>query len=274
MDKILHDLSPENLIIAIEENLASWISVFSKLEGSRINDIPGVKRSISDIRMALFNSIMDARLTVENVDATVQHVVVDSKKRNVPLLWWVGPSTRPPELATYLERYGFSIDEDSPGMAVGLDELNESLPMLAGLNITPALSEASQLEWCMAMAAGFEIPLSMTDFVVDSWRKLLSLCDPKITIAFLARLNGKPVATSLLQLGGGVAGIYAVATIPEARRKGIGAQVTLFPLLEARVRGYKAGVLEASDMGVSVYRSLGFREYCQISSYRWSPVNA
>jgi len=273
MDEILHDLSSESLIIANEENLATWLSVFSRLEGALINDIPGVKRTISDIPLALFNSIMDARLTPENVDAAIQYIVADGNKRNVPLLWWIGPSTRPPDLATYLERYGFSIDEDCPGMAAGLDALNESLPVPAGLTITPALSEASRLEWCLAMAAGFEIPRSKTDFAVDSWQKLIRLCDPEITLPYLGKLNEKPVATSLLQLGGGVAGIYGVATIPEARRMGIGAQVTLYPLQVARARGYKAGVLEASEMGVSVYHSLGFREYCQISSYRWSPTN-
>ncbi len=274
MKHILQDLSPVNLIIANEENLASWIHVFGRLDGYLVNDVPGVKRSIGDIPMSLFNSIMDTRLTLDNVETTIKYVITDAKKRNVPLLWWIGPSTRPVDLATHLEKFDFTIDEDSPGMAVLLDELNDSLRIPEGLSITPIMDEASQLDWCWAMAAGFEIPASLTDFAVSSWQNLLNHCDPEITMAYLARLNGKPVATSLLQLGGGVAGIYAVATIPEARRKGIGAQVTLFPLIDARAKGYKAGILEASEMGVNVYRSLGFRENCRISSWRWGPANA
>jgi hypothetical protein len=47
--------------------------------------------------------------------------------------------------------------------------------------------------------------------------------------------------------------------------------LTLYPLLYARTRGYKAGILQSSEMGLHVYRSIGFQEYCRITSYRWKP---
>jgi predicted acetyltransferase len=64
-----------------------------------------------------------------------------------------------------------------------------------------------------------------------------------------------------------VAGIYCVATTPEARGKGIGAEMTLVPLLEARAMGYKIGILQSSKMGEGVYRRLGFGEYGRLASY-------
>ena len=269
MDAILQDFSPARLTVANEENLASWIPVFNKLDGSQENNLPGVQRSISNIPMPLLNSIMEARLAPEQVQPTIDYVIADAKSRHVPVLWWVGPSTRPADLAERLVAYGFSIDEDGPGMAVNLDKLNESLPVAEGCSIQPALDDAAWWAWSRTLAKGFEVPAARVEFAVNSWHDLLRQVDSEKTIGYTAWLNGTPVATSLLQLGGGVAGIYGVATVPEARRNGIGAQVTLYPLLQAHARGYKVGVLQASEMGFSVYRSLGFQVCCRITSYIW-----
>ena len=271
MDATLQEFSPTRLAVANEENLASWIPVLSELEGSQHSELPGVKRSISNIPLPLMNSIMDAQLTPGQVEPTIDYVIADAKSRHVPVLWWVGPSTHPVDLAERLVKYGFSIDEDGPGMAVNLDKLNESLPVAEGCTIHPALDDAAWWAWSRTLAKGFEVPAARVEFAVNSWHDLLRQVDPETTLGNTAWLNGTPVATSLLQLGGGVAGIYGVATVPEARRKGIGAQVTLYPLLQARAKGYKVGVLQASEMGLGVYRSLGFQECCRITSYIWRP---
>lgn len=111
----------------------------------------------------------------------------------------------------------------------------------------------------------------MPGFVADAFHDLMSYDDPETTLAYIGRLNGQPVATSLISLAAGVAGIYNVTTLPAARRQGIGAIMTLAPLQEARKRDYRLGILHSSDMGLELYRSLGFREYCQIGQYVWSP---
>ena len=84
---------------------------------------------------------------------------------------------------------------------------------------------------------------------------------------YLGYLNGEPVSTSCVFFGGGAAGIYNVATLPEARGKGLGAAITLQPLLDARQAGYRVGTLQSSDMGFNVYKKLGFRHLCQIENF-------
>src|SRR5262249_51186003 len=86
---------------------------------------------------------------------------------------------------------------------------------------------------------------------------------------FLGRWDGEPVATATLFLGAGVAGIFFVFTLPQARRQGIGASITLAGLQYARRRGYRIGILGASSMGYAVYQRLGFREYCRFGIYEW-----
>ena len=86
---------------------------------------------------------------------------------------------------------------------------------------------------------------------------------------YLAILNGQPVATSQFLLSAGVAGIYNVTCLPEARGQGIGAAITLAPLLEARLRGYRISILQASHLGYPVYRRLGFHDYGKLNIYLW-----
>jgi predicted acetyltransferase len=69
----------------------------------------------------------------------------------------------------------------------------------------------------------------------------------------------------------GLAGIYFVSAVEEARRQGIGGAIALAPLREAREMGYGVGVLGASEMGYPVYRRLGFQECCRIGLYEWRP---
>ena len=80
-------------------------------------------------------------------------------------------------------------------------------------------------------------------------------------------MQDTPIATSALVLDAGVAGIYAVATLPEARRKGIGRMMSMRALLDARQQGYRVGVLQASAMGYPVYKQIGFREVCRYELY-------
>ena len=87
--------------------------------------------------------------------------------------------------------------------------------------------------------------------------------------SYLAVVNGQPVGTSQLFLSAGVAGIYQVTCLPAARQQGIGAAITLAPLLEARRMGYRIGILQASRLGYNVYRRLGFQAYGKLNSYLW-----
>jgi GNAT superfamily N-acetyltransferase len=253
MDAIQHDQSPVDFTTAYEANLTAWIPVFGQLGRTCMDNPAGTKRSITDIPSAMFNSVMDAHLAIEHVDAAIQLIVSDAQARNVPLLWWIGPSTRPTTLGAQLEHHGFLRAGDSPGMAVALPALREPSVKPAGLSITFAHDETTWREWSSTMMLGFGA-LSPSEQRVKPWCTILRHATPGKTLAYTGWLDGKPVATALLFLAAGAASIYFVTTMPEARRKGIGAHMTWHALQQARGMGYRIGVLEASEMGLNVYR--------------------
>jgi len=268
MRQILEDLSAPAMVTAIETSLFEFFTLFRFWPGAEMHDDPDMLWTITDIPFSLFNSVLRAQLAPNNLDAAIEAAIHRSRSMNVPMLWWVGPATRPVDLGTHLERHGFSRDEDETGMAVDLLKLNEGLTTPPGLEIEPVNDLPTLKQWCHVFSAGFEIPEPYGQAFFDLFASLGFGAGSPIK-SFLGRLNGEPVAISMLFLRAGVAGIYCVTTLPAARRLGVGAAMTLFPLLEARRQGYRAGILQASAMGASVYRRLGFQEYCKIREYTW-----
>jgi GNAT superfamily N-acetyltransferase len=185
------------------------------------------------------------------------------------MMWWTGPATRPADLGTHLEGHGFSHEGDATGMAADLMKLNEGLTTPSGLIIEQVSDMETLKQWCHVLTVGFGLPEIVDQAYFDLFASLGFGAELSIR-NYLGWLKGEPVATSTRFLGAGVAGVYCVATVPNARGQGIGTAMTLFPLREARVLGYLVSILQASEMGVSVYRHLGFQEYCKIGQYVWA----
>jgi GNAT superfamily N-acetyltransferase len=71
--------------------------------------------------------------------------------------------------------------------------------------------------------------------------------------------DGAPVAVTFTFDVGDDASIGWVATLPEARRRGLASGVIRAALQQARQRGQTSTTLWASDMGTPVYERLGYR---------------
>jgi len=87
---------------------------------------------------------------------------------------------------------------------------------------------------------------------------------------YIGWLYGEPVTIASLLFHAGVAGIYGIATIPQSRRQGVAAAMTLHALHEAIKRGYRIAVLSPTEMSYALYRRIGFQEYCKLIHYEWS----
>jgi hypothetical protein len=264
-DGILQDLSDTSLVNAIERNLFESFKRFENWTRVEVHDDPDMLWLTSNIPFPLFNSILRARLS--NPNSAIEAAIARARQRNVPLMWWTGPYTQPTDLGDTLATFGF-IGEVGAGMAVNLNFLPEDMTTPPGLVIERVGDVETIEKFCRVICIGFESPEFVREAFLDH-SKSIGLDSQSVICRYVGMLNGQPVASSSMFLGAGVAGIYNVATIPEARKRGIGTSMTLLPLLEARMLGYKAGILQASPMGLNIYRKLGFREYCKIKQYVW-----
>ena len=233
--------------------------------GCEVHVDRGVTWFATGLPHPLFNGVMTAQLAPDDVDRRIDELVAEFRSRGLPLEWTVGSSTVPQDLGSRLQAKGLNHLIAVPGMAMELAKLPEE-PLPKGLAIERAESHEN-LEACIRIAVTtFRIADALVPRLVD-----IELGMPpdhrENAVAFLGRIDGRPVASSMLFASAGVAGVYFVGTLPAARGRGVGRAMTVAALNEARGRGYRIGALQGTEMGVPVYRRLGFREYSRFEIY-------
>jgi ribosomal protein S18 acetylase RimI-like enzyme len=262
--------SSAELAAAVQENLFDLFRAMMVLPGGELVEEGGVSYHHTFPTNPMFKGIWRTRLTPDETDAAIEERLAWYKARNAPYnFWWIGPGSEPADLPERLLRHGFHPNvEGDPGLGVDLHQLNEAVKTPAGFKIEQVTSQQGLEDWRDVFAASFDIPLFAGQAWVDA--TLAAGGERAPWQLYVGYLNGRPVATNILFNGGGAAGLYGIGTLPEARNQGIGAAITLKPLLDARDQGYHVGVLFATPMGLPVYRRLGFREVdCRIGRLIW-----
>ena len=254
--------------LAIEENGAEFLMALGRAAGAEERDDGRVRWAIGNSPIDYHNCVVYAHLTQDEADGEIEVSLQRMRAHGVPGSWHLGPSMRPPDLGARLIAQGFEYGGDDIGMAVDLSGLPEEVQVPENLVVERVRDEAGLAAWVEALGSGFGEGPVEAEWVGEMYRRLGFEGSWR---HYLGRLAGEPVATATTFFGAGVAGIYFVCTVERARRRGIGAGVTLAALREARDLGYTIGVLGSSKMGYPVYRRLGFEEYCRIGLYEWRP---
>ena len=268
MHDVLSDLSPPALARATKANLYEFFRYLGRSARVDFYESQSLIRWRTPVPHPWFNGVLVRTAPPEKADQTIEGMAAYFKSQNVePFTWWLEPGLQATGWGKYLLAHGFGYDENTPGMAVDLSALNEDVKAPPNFTIVPVEDLEALKEWTQTFIAGYQLPPAWEAGLFD----LMSDLGLDLPIRnYLGYIDGKPVATSHVFLGAGVAGIYFVATVPEARGQGLGAAITLAPLREARAMGYRAGILQSSEMGFSIYRRLGFQKLCNMEHYFWT----
>jgi ribosomal protein S18 acetylase RimI-like enzyme len=265
MDTIQTDVSDHALITAIRANICDFFRQLSRSNPAEHFENGQFTRWYTPLPHPWFNGVLSSNLPNQDNEAMITEAIKYFRDMGISTFtWWMEPPLKSSDWESALAKYGFGFSDDTPGMAVDLHALNESLSPIAGLEVRIVEDEETLRTWIDTFMPGYGLPVDWASITYELWLKF-GFDFP--TRNYLGYLNGKPVSTSTVFYGGGAAGIYDVATLPEARGKGLGAALTLKPLQDAREMGYRIGVLQSSEMGFNVYKKLGFRHLCQIENF-------
>jgi hypothetical protein len=198
-------------------------------------------------------------------EATVREAVEPLAKCGSPALtiFMEHPSSSAEAVVLNL---GFKLEEAMPLMAVEIDRLPIAQLPPGYSFVRIGDDSAIKDKWTRAFAEGYEFPKEVGDAFASSDNPLTTAPDAPRQF-FAVERDGELVATTMLRLAQGLAGIYCVSTIPAERGKGLGAYCTVEPLRRARELGYRVGILQASPAGHPVYFRLGFAAYGQVPVY-------
>jgi GNAT superfamily N-acetyltransferase len=189
------------------------------------------------------------------------------RARELPFLLSVR-SDRAGRFAPALREAGWQVQPGIPALSLRLGAGHAAEPgaetRVAGLEIRRVRDDADLAAFQRTAFVGFGLPepaarLYLTPELRDT---------PRVTL-LLGLLDGRPACTSLVIDRGEVAGIYWVATLPEARRRGLGEAITWAAVRAGARAGCAVASLQASAMGRPIYERMGFAWTWDYA--RWSP---
>lgn len=221
---------------------------------------------IRDKNAPMYNRVEKTNITSEKADRRILEIKEVFTNRDTPFTWSINPDDKPDDLASRLEKAGLNRDE-TRSMAIGIKDLR--MPRCPeGFTIEVPKSVKEVDAWARLMLDAYGMPSGYTTPIVKLMHRASQRDD---FLLYTGLLDGLPVATAMIFLNYGVAGVYCIATDPTVRGRGIGSYITAAPLLDAKDMGYEVSILHATRMGYPVYERLGYKEICKKVTYSWSP---
>lgn len=248
------DLIPEDLLA----NLYGFYS-------ARAHAVPGARVVEEEGLLLIDTRLPNRELNIGFVTGPVRnpHAAVRKAHRFMggSRFWrFEAPLALAPDFASSLEEAGLTEMEVRPAFTLTPDEasLVEVPPGFEAIEVT---SPAGRRQFYETVSLGFSgRPLPPS---VPAERLELASGTP-----FLGRLRGEPIATAFLFVHRGVAGLYAVSTIENARRKGYGRAISEAAVQHGFRLGCTVAFLQSTEMATGVYESIGFRRNFEHAVWR------
>ena len=222
--------------------VASWQAFARGAHGAAVHRLPAAVAAVFPQRpeSAFFNNALlahglgaaGAAAAIETLARTYADAGVDR------FAAWALEADAPARTA--LERRGYVIDTATTAMALRLEQ-REAGPL------DPHVAPAGWAEY-RAFLSAFDLPAD-----------LMAGVDGDAFHVVVASDAGELLAAGLAFDCDGDCGIFNIATLPHARRRGLGTAVTAALLRDARERGCETASLQSTEAAAGIYRSVGFR---------------
>jgi GNAT superfamily N-acetyltransferase len=256
----LKEMTPEEVCSAINKNLLDLCRLVGETSSLNVNETPEMFLVSHGVPYPAYQGVLDANISSDEINTKIDQVVQFFASQGLPPTWYVHPVSKPDDLEIHLKAKGFSMVASTKGMACDLKSMDIRQKKPDGLIVEYVEDESSLRTFFDIWTEGHPFPKPLG----DAWFNFISETDygpDSNTVYYLGYYDGKPVATAVLFLDGSSAGLWWIVTLEKMRGKGIGTWMTIHPLKEAKEKGYELSVLNATELGLPIYKKLGYTEF-------------
>jgi hypothetical protein len=170
-------------------------------------------------------------------------------------VWVRGERPEDEDLLAAVEAEGLQFVYSMPEMV--LEAPVEAPPLPAGAEIRK-LTEVAQVDDYWEIAAASYTSNGFPPEVFAGYTNRTGLLAAENAAAFVAYLDGEPVSIAMTIVSHGVAGIYWVGSLEQARGRGLGRATTAAATNAGFELGADLASLQASPMGKPIYERMGY----------------
>jgi GNAT superfamily N-acetyltransferase len=233
---------------------AAWRALAAGSEGGHLIEAEGVVAAVVPALpgRSVFNSVLYRR--PENLAAARDELARAYDRAGVRA-WtvWVPEADR--ASAELLAAAGHVLDATPRAMALDLNDLAPPDPddlewtAQASLDDLKRINDAAYGDEPGTFELGIGTPPE------DAWR------------LYSADRDGRAASVLATTDADGDCGVWWVATLPEARGRGLAARLLHVALAEARERGMETSTLQSTKLGRPVYERLGYLDLCELGMW-------
>ena len=243
------------------ENILGWLGACSsQVPGAVIWQRDGVALFATGLPFTLFNRVFVAG---ENASAAAfEDAIATLRERGAPFSVDLRRGADDPLIPAILATGLVREPDEAPVPGMALAPIPASVPAPADLVIERAVDEPGLERHIQALFNGYGIPDTFARPIMTP----AMLANDSLAI-YTGLLDGTPVVSGFGVRTGRTIGVYNIATVPDARRRGFGEAMTARIAADGGASGCDLAILQASTMGFPIYSRMGYRTVVEYDSY-------
>jgi len=251
----------------VADNLReSFRVIASSRAPGEIRELRGVSIAAAGVTFQMFNAAFLSGPVASEAELS-QRIMLPALHfdvRGLEWAYWVCEDYLEPKARRrsrqIFERHGLRHSVDLPGMVA--DRILPPVKPLPRLEVRRVCDRSTRDAFCNIGSTCFHVPITWFREVFD--------CDSvwEGFAGYLGYVDGEPVSTTAIVMGGSAIGVYNVATIPGRQRHGYGESLMRAAVADSERRhGVEQVILQSTPAGYRLYERMGFRKVTQVAVY-------